>query len=119
MKKRFQSMLAGLMLLLVTAPSALAEEAKLTVLNPRGTPPPIRLVPMAPRLDTLEGKTVYIIGISFTEPLIPVLHQVLQERYPKTNWVLKNKGGSFFADAPELWEEARDNAQAAIVGVGH
>jgi hypothetical protein len=28
----------------------------ITVLNPRGTHPPITLVPMAPRLDTLEGK---------------------------------------------------------------
>ncbi len=32
---------------------------KITVLNPLGTPPPIKLKNMAPRLDTLDGKTIY------------------------------------------------------------
>jgi hypothetical protein len=33
---------------------------KITVLSPRGTPSPIQMVAMAPRLDSLEGKTIYI-----------------------------------------------------------
>lgn len=92
---------------------------KITILNPAGTPPPVRLVPMAPRLNTIDGKTVYIVGISFTEPVIPVLHKVLQERYPKTNWVLKMKAGSYFDDAPELWKEIKEKGDAAILGIGH
>ena len=31
---------------------------KITVLTPLGTPPPIKLRPMAPRPASLEGKTV-------------------------------------------------------------
>ena len=34
---------------------------KITVLNPLGTPPPIKLKNMAPRLDTLDGKTIYLV----------------------------------------------------------
>lgn len=97
----------------------LPDEPKLTVLNPRGMPPPIRLVPMAPRLDTLDGKTVYLVGISFTEPVMGELHKLLQERYPKTTWVYKNRGGSFFADSPELWNEIKERGNAAILGIGH
>ena len=36
-------------------------ERMITVLNPLGTPPSIPLHPMAPRLHTLEGKTLYIV----------------------------------------------------------
>ena len=38
---------------------------KITVLNPQGKAPPIQLVPMATRLDTLEGKTIYIVDMNF------------------------------------------------------
>ena len=45
------------------------EDAKLiTVLNPLGQPPPVELIPMAPRLDTLEGKTVYLVDQGFGKP---------------------------------------------------
>jgi len=101
-------------------PAALeAAESKITVLNPRGAPPPIRLVPMAPRLDTLDGKTVYVIGVSFIEPVTTELFKLLQERYPKTTWIRKDKGGSFFDDAPQLWEEVKAKGDAAVLTIGH
>ncbi len=96
-----------------------AQEAKIVAINPRGAPPPIRLVPMAPRLDTLDGKTVYLIAASFAVPLMPELQKVLTERYPKTTWVLKNKPGSYFDDDPKLWAEAKEKSSAVIMGVGH
>lgn len=34
---------------------------KIKVVDPRGQPPTLRQVPMAPRLDSLKGKTVYIV----------------------------------------------------------
>ena len=66
MDKRIKWPLIGLLLMSVLAInltlSAFAvEAAKITVLNPLGQPPPIALVPMAPRLDTLDGKTIYIV----------------------------------------------------------
>lgn len=38
-----------------------AADPIITVLNPLGTPPPLELKAMAPRLNTIEGKTLYIV----------------------------------------------------------
>jgi hypothetical protein len=42
-----------------------AADKVVTVLNPMGTPPPIELKPQAPRLDTLEGKTIYFVNTGY------------------------------------------------------
>src|ERR1700761_5329398 len=42
-----------------------AEGKQLVVVNPRGTPPPIRLRPMAARPRSLEGRTVYFVDVRF------------------------------------------------------
>jgi hypothetical protein len=120
-KKRINRTLIGIVLVAgsLAASASPAQEAKIAVLNPRGAHPPIRLVPMAPRLDTLDGKTVYLIAASFAVPLMPELQKVLTERYPKTTWVLKNKPGSYFDDDPKLWAEAKEKSSAVIMGVGH
>ncbi len=38
-----------------------AADPIITVLNPLGTPPPLELKAMAPRLKTLDDKTIYIV----------------------------------------------------------
>jgi hypothetical protein len=100
---------------------ATAGKELIQVLNPRGTPPPITLMPMAPRFDTLDGKTIYIIDVGFplTEPFYKAAKNLLTERYPKTNWVVKSKVGAFMHDDPKLWEEIKQKGGAAIVGPGH
>src|ERR1039457_3725555 len=40
-------------------------QLKVEGLNPKGTPPPIQLIPMAPRLDSLDGKTVWLVDTGF------------------------------------------------------
>ena len=121
MRKRINWLFVGMSLVmtLISASGSGAEDATVRVLNPRGALPPIRLAPMAPRLATLDGKTVYIISASFGEPLMPEMQKVLTERYPKTKWVLKNKPGSYFDDDPKLWAEIKDKGDAMIMGVGH
>jgi hypothetical protein len=97
-----------------------AEEAKITVLNPRGTPPPIRLVPMTQRLDTLDGKTIYVINIGFGDTFLPEVAKVMAEKYPKTNWIFRRKGGrDYFDDDPKLWAEIKEKGNGVIMGVGH
>ncbi len=108
-----------LLVILLTGSAPAGEEAKIAVLNPRGIAPPIRLVPMAPRLDNLDGKTVYIINVGFGDTLLPEMHKVLAERFPKTNWVFKRKAGSYFDDDPKLWAEIKEKGNAMIMGVGH
>jgi hypothetical protein len=91
------------------------------ILNPRGIPPLINLIPLAPRLDTLDGKTIYIIDVNFqlTEPFYEAIKELLFERYPKVNWIVKNKVGSFYDDDPALWDEIKEKGHGAIVGPGH
>jgi hypothetical protein len=91
------------------------------VLNPIGSPPPQPLIAMAPRLDTLDGKTVYIVDVRYplTHQLFEEMQKVLAEKYPKTNWILKEKAGSYSNDDPELWEEIKTKSDAMIIGIGH
>ncbi len=97
------------------------EQRKLTVLNPVGSPSPTPLIPMAPRLESLDGKTIYIVDVMYplTHQLFEEMQKVLSEKYPKTNWVVKNKAGTYFDDDQKLWEEVKAKAQGMIIGIGH
>jgi hypothetical protein len=98
-----------------------AQEGKITVLNPRGTPPPIPLVPMAPRLPTLDGKTVYLVDIKYEggASLLQAIMEWFSKNMPKTNVVFREKAGSYDQEDPKLWAEIKDKADAVIVAVGH
>ncbi len=122
MKCRVYWLLAGMLLgVACLAGNALAaEEAKVTVVNPRGTPPPIRLVPMTPRFDTLDGKTIYVINIGFGDTFLPEVQKVMAEKYPKTTWIFRRKAGrDYFDDDPKLWAEIKEKGGGVIMGVGH
>ena len=101
--------------------TAAAGEDKITVMNPRGIMPSIRLIPMAARPDSLDGKTVYIVDTKYpnTKPFVEQLQKNLREKYPNTNWVLKDKKGNYMEDDPDLWAEIKEKAQGAIVLIGH
>jgi len=96
---------------------------KITVLNPMGTPPPITLTPQAPRLNTLEGKTVYFINTGYigTDRLMTVMMDWFKTNYPKTNIVYKDNqsGAGLSSVSKELWAELEGKADATIVGLGH
>ena len=96
---------------------------KITVLNPMGTPPPITLVPQAPRPNMLDGKTLYFINTGYigTDRLMAVMSDWFKANYPKTNIVYKDyKSGAGLAElSKELWAEVAEKGDAAIVGLGH
>ena len=96
---------------------------KITVFNPRGTPPPITLKPQAARLNTLDGKTLYFINTGYigTDRLMSVMMDWFKANYPKTNIVYKdNKSGAGLAEiSKDLWTEISQKGDAAIVGLGH
>jgi hypothetical protein len=98
-----------------------AQEPKITVLNPMGQPPAIARVPMAPRFATLEGKTIYIVDIGFTDthPLFTELQKLLSEKFPKTTFIVRTKIGTYFEDDPKLWAEIKEKGGGMIMGVGH
>jgi hypothetical protein len=95
---------------------------KITVLNPLGTPPPITLKKMAPRLNTLDGKTIYIVDDGFIggDNLLLEMEKWFNQNYPKTTVLFKRKGGGGFeAEDPALWAEMKEKASAIIIGLGH
>jgi hypothetical protein len=98
-----------------------AAQPKVEGLNPKGTPPPIQLIPMAPRLDTLDGKTVYLVDTGFTGGgfLLNQIQLWFNRNMPKVTVVFKRKAGPYAEDDPALWKEIKEKGNAAIMAIGH
>lgn len=95
--------------------------AKLTVFNPVGYPPKLTRKVPAPRLEGLEGKTVYLVDARFDDS-IELLRQVqgwFAERMPAVKTRLVSLSSVYHRDDPKTWEEIKQNGDAAIIGVGH
>jgi len=93
----------------------------LTVLNPEGYPPKVSHKQMAPRLDTLDGKTVYIVDCRFDDSDI-FLKQVqawFADHMPSVKTVFKPINSVYTQDDPATWEEVKAKGDAAIIGAGH
>jgi hypothetical protein len=101
-----------------TAPMA---APKLTALNPRGLPPPITLIPMAPRLSTLDGKTVYLVSDGFpgADRFLAQVALWFQKNMPSVTTVYRLKAGGFADDDPKLNAEIKAKGQAVIMAIGH
>jgi hypothetical protein len=98
-----------------------AGTSKLSVLNPVGYPPKISAKQLAPRLEGLDGKTIYLVDSRFDDSA-ELLKQIVawfEERMPSVTAKLVSLNGYYGRDDPELWEEIRANGHAAILGVGH
>ncbi len=103
------------------AQAAPAEE-KVTVLTPLGTPPSIKLKTMAPRLDTLEGKTIYIVDNNYpgSDLLLTEMAAWFEREMPGTKALYKRKNAmGFEGEDPALWSEIKEKADAVIIGLGH
>ena len=94
---------------------------KLTVINPRGECSPIQRSPLAPRLDSLTGKTVYIVDMRwpYTEQFSKELREILAEGYPETEFVRREKAGPYGEADPGLWKEIKNEGDAMIISTGH
>lgn len=95
---------------------------KITVLNPAITGNKVDRIPLAPRLETLEGKTLYMVDINWGGPdaANSVFEQIqawLASHMPSVNTVIRKKQGWYEADDPDLWKEIKEGGQAAIVGI--
>jgi hypothetical protein len=96
-------------------------EVKLTALNPRGVPPPITLIPMAPRLASLDGKTVYLVSDGFpgADHFLDQVGNWFKKNMPSVTTVYRLKAGGFADDDPKLNAEIKDKGQAVIMAIGH
>jgi hypothetical protein len=94
---------------------------RVTVLNPLGYPPKVSLKKMAPRLEGLEGKVVYLVDPQFDDSgaFMDQLQAVFTRRLPGVTTRLVKMNSVYSRDDPKNWEEIRANGDAAIIGVGH
>lgn len=94
---------------------------KTAAMNPMGYPPTITPSGMAPRLDTLDEKTVYLVDCRFDDGdiLLRQMQAWFAEHAPSVRTVFVRKSGVYTEDDPRLFEEIREKGDAAIVGVGH
>jgi hypothetical protein len=99
----------------------LRNDTKITVLNPVGQPPKIAKKTAAPRLETLDGKTIYLVDCRFDDS-IELLKQVqvwFAEHMPAVTTRIVSLSAYYGHDDPKTWEEIKANGDAAIIGVGH
>src|SRR5215471_3099578 len=97
---------------IVTMPRAdstveLPVEEKITVLNPVGFPPKISRKTPAPRLESLDGKTIYLVDCRFDDS-IELLHQVqgwFAEHMPSVKAKIISLSATYQKDDPKTWEE--------------
>jgi hypothetical protein len=70
-----------------------SEAPVITVLNPMGTPPPITPKPMASRMETLEGKTIYFVNTGYigTDRLMAEMLTWFKENYPNSKMEISVK----------------------------
>ena len=93
----------------------------ITVLNPLGTPPPLELKAMAPRLNTLDGKTIYLVddGYPGSDLLLLEFEKGFRETYPRTSFHYVKKTTFMAQKDPALWAEMQQKADAMVIALGH
>ena len=94
---------------------------QVSVLSPLGFPPKVNLKKMAPRLEGLEGKTVYLVDPRFDDSglFMTQLQKVFAQRLPGVTTRIVQLNNVYHHDDPQTWEEIRAHGDAAIIGVGH
>ncbi|NLD36077.1 MAG: hypothetical protein GX654_04330 [Desulfatiglans sp.] len=102
--------------------AASSKEPLITVMNPAITEKPAARVNIAPRLTTLDGKTIYLVDVNYEgisgTPVMGEIQRWFAKNMPKVKTVLKVKSGNYATDDPALWKEIKDNkGDGVILGV--
>jgi hypothetical protein len=103
--------------------NAVASKEKLiTVLNPAVSDKLAARVPLAPRIETLDRKTIYLVDTNYEgmgrTPVLEEMESWFAKNMPNVKVIFKLKSGNYAADDPELWKEiASKKGDGVIIGV--
>ena len=94
---------------------------KIEALNPRGMPPAVQLVPMAKRLDALDGKTIFLVSDGFpgADNFLAQIALWFKKNMPTVMTEYRLKAGAFADDDPKLNAEIKAHGNAVIMAIGH
>jgi hypothetical protein len=98
-------------------------DERITAMNPAVANRLAERLPLAPRLDTLEGKTIYMVDINWGGPeaalsIFEEMQAWFSRNMPGVKTVIKMKRGGYETDDPALWKEIQEQkGNAAILGV--
>jgi hypothetical protein len=75
---------------------------------------------MAPRLNTLDGKTILLVNTGFpnSDNFMAVLQEWFKDNHPKTNVVITRAAGMGNL-SPANREDIEKKADAVLFGLGH
>ena len=82
-------------------------------LSPVGNQEPVDITPIAPRLKSLDGKTIHLSICGEPDITIP-LEKRLKGDYPDVNWTVKK---TYNINPIQLSEEERKTTDGVILGV--
>jgi hypothetical protein len=82
-------------------------------LNPVGIQPPVDTFPLAPRLDTLDGKPIHFSICGEPDITIP-LEKRLKGDYPNVNWTTKK---TYDITPVRLSQEEKKTTDGVVLGV--
>ena len=100
-----------------------SDERLITVLNPAIATRMAERKPLMPRLDTLEGKTIYLVdtnwgGLGESDGIQQEIQAWFAKNMPSVKTVIKMKRSNFVTDDPALWKEISDKkGDGVIIGV--
>jgi len=100
------------------------DELLITVLNPAISSRMVERVPLAPRTDTLEGKTIYLVDLQWGGP--KAAYSVFEEmqgwfsrNIPSVNVEIRRSSGGWMGDDPALRKEIiSKKADGVVIGIG-
>lgn len=123
-KLQWKYLLAGTVLVVcvIAMMSTGFSGSKITVLNPAVTEALADRVPLTDRLDTLEGKTVYLVDMNYEgiggTPVMREMQTWFSKNMPGVKAIYRLKKGNYITDDPELWTEIKEKGgDAVIMGV--
>ncbi len=89
-----------------TSLTTATKEKSYNCLNPVGVQPPVTISPLAPRLDTMDGKTIYVVQGEADPVIMPALYAALKDAYPKTFFNYYQPSSSFGSNAIDATTKA-------------